>query len=104
MSCHRVVPGGIVVSLRLTPRAGHDSLDGIGRLSDGSDVAIAHVRALPAEGAANKALIAILAKALRVPKSAVKIVAGASARLKQIRIAGDAPLLSGKIAGLPRIL
>ena len=103
MSCHRVVPGGIVVSLRLTLRAGHDSLDGIGRLSNGSDVAVAHVRALPAEGAANKALIAILAKALKVPKSALSIVAGAGARLKQIRIAGDAQALSGKIAEWPRI-
>ena len=103
MPCHRVVPGGIAVSVRLTPKAAQNSLDGVGRLAEGSDVAIAHVRALPVDGAANKALIAVLAKALKVPKSAVTIVAGASSRLKQIRIAGDARLLSGYIDAWRRI-
>ena len=97
MPCHRVVPGGIVVSVRLTPKAAHDSFDGIARLADGSDVAVARVRALPANGAANRALIVVFAKALKVPKSAITIVAGAGSRLKQIKIAGDAALLSGDI-------
>ena len=46
---------------------------------------------MSARGEANKALIAFLANAFKVPKSAIEIVAGASARPKQIRRAGDVP-------------
>jgi uncharacterized protein (TIGR00251 family) len=99
MACYRVVPGGVVLSVRLTPRAGRDCVDGVGRLSDGREVAVAHIRAVPADGAANKALVALLAKTLRVPKSAVSIVAGGAARLKQVRIDGDTRALSAMIDG-----
>jgi hypothetical protein len=99
MACYRVVPGGVVLAVRLTPRAARDVVDGIGRLSDGREVAVVHIRAVPAEGAANKALIALLAKTLDVPKSAVSIVAGGAARLKQVRIDGDTHALSAMIDG-----
>ena len=68
-------------------------------LSDGRAVALVRVRALPAEGEANAALTALLAKRLRVPKSAVTIAAGHSARLKQVRIAGDPDALAREIDG-----
>ncbi len=89
MSCYRAEPDAIVLTLRLTPRAGRDAIDGIGVLADGQAVALAHVRAVPADGAANKALVALLAKVFRRPKSAIHITAGASARVKQVRITGE---------------
>jgi uncharacterized protein YggU (UPF0235/DUF167 family) len=89
MACYRVEPGAIVVTVRLTPRADRDAVEGIGILADGQAVVRARVRAVPEDGAANKALIALLAKALRRPKSAIELVGGASARIKQLRIAGD---------------
>jgi uncharacterized protein YggU (UPF0235/DUF167 family) len=69
-------------------------------------VALIRVRALPAEGEANAALTGLLAKRLRVPKSAVTIAAGHSARVKQVRIAGDPDALAREIdawasAGMP---
>lgn len=97
MACYRVVPGGVVLSVRLTPRAARDVVDGIGRLSDGREVTVVHIRAVPSEGAANTSLVALLAKTLRVPKSAVRIVAGGAARLKQVRIDGDTKALSAMI-------
>jgi len=97
MACYRVVPGGVVLAVRLTPRASRDVVDGIGRLSDGREVAVVHIRAVPSEGAANNSLVALLAKTLRVPKSAVSIVAGGAARLKQVRIDGDTKALSAMI-------
>jgi uncharacterized protein YggU (UPF0235/DUF167 family) len=57
-------------------------------------VLAARVRAAPSEGAANAALLALLAKTLRVPKSALTLVAGESARLKRIHIRGDAVALA----------
>jgi uncharacterized protein (TIGR00251 family) len=87
----------VLISVRLTPRAGRDSIDDVGALSDGRAVARVRVRALPSEGEANVALIALLAKRLRVPKSAVTIAAGHNARLKQVRIAGDPAALAREI-------
>lgn len=103
MACHRPVPGGLVVAVRLTPRAARDSIDGVGRLADGSEVLQVRVRAVPAEGAANRALVLILSKALKVPKSAVAIVAGGAARLKQVRIEGDPTSLSHTIETWRRV-
>jgi len=42
----------------------------------------------PADGEANAAIIACLARAFRVAKSAVKIIRGASSRRKTVRIDG----------------
>ena len=66
-------------------------------LSDGRAVAQVKVRALPSEGEANAALVALIAKRLRLPKSAVTIAAGHSARLKQVRIVGDPAALAREI-------
>jgi uncharacterized protein (TIGR00251 family) len=98
-SCYRREAGGLLLSVRLTPRAGRDAVDGVGALSDGRAVAQVRVRALPAEGEANAALTTLLAKRLRVPKSAVTIAAGHSARVKQVRIAGDPDVLAREIDG-----
>ncbi len=96
----RVGAGHVVLAVRLTPRAGRDGIDGIAMLSDGSKVVAAHVRAVPDKGAANEALVALLAKSLHVPKSAVAIIAGHTARLKQVRIDGDPQVLTRKLGAL----
>lgn len=102
MGCYRVEPGAVVLTVRLTPKAQRDSLDGIGALSDGRAVALARVRAVPDKGQANRALVELLAKSLGVPKSAIEVIAGATARLKQVRIAGEPRALSGMIDAWPR--
>jgi uncharacterized protein (TIGR00251 family) len=91
---------GIVVAVRLTPKGGRDAIDGIATLADGQMVLKMRVRAAPSEGEANAALTGLLAKALRVPPRSVGIVAGASARIKRVRIEGNGPAL---IAALEKI-
>ena len=71
MACYRVEPGAIVLTVRLTPKADRDAIDGIGVLADGRAVAQVRVRALPEDGAANAALVALIAKTFGRPKSAV---------------------------------
>jgi len=100
-SSYRRDPNGILLFVRLTPRGGRDCIDGVGALSDGRAVALARVRALPAGGEANAALAALLARHLRVPKSAVTIVAGHAARVKQVRIEGDPAALAREIDSWP---
>lgn len=97
---YRHLPNGISLSVRLTPRASRDRLDGIATLSDGRKVVAARVRAVPDKGAANRALAALIAKSLDVPKSAVAVIAGHAARLKQVRIDGDPQELTRKLGAL----
>ena len=99
MACYRVAPGGIVLSIRLTPGADRDAVEGVGALADGRALALVRVRARPHDGEANAALVKLLAKTFRRPKSAIEIVSGAGARVKDLRIAGDATDLAAIVAG-----
>jgi uncharacterized protein YggU (UPF0235/DUF167 family) len=76
------------LAVRLTPRAASDRLDGWSRDEAGRPVLNARVRAAPVEGEANAALEALLARALFRPKSAVRVIKGGSARVKQVEIDG----------------
>ena len=85
---------GILVTVRLTPKGGRDAIDGVQELSDGSMVLKARVRAAPSEGAANAALLRLIAQALDVAPREVTLAAGASARIKRLKIAGDGAKLA----------
>jgi uncharacterized protein (TIGR00251 family) len=92
-----IVPAGLVVIVRLTPKGGRDEVGGIETLADGRMVLKARVRAAPTEGQANTALIALLAKTLDVARSKVTLAAGESARIKRIAIEGDGKLLAARL-------
>lgn len=74
--------------MRLTPAGGADRIDGVARDEKGQLYLKARVRAAPEHGEANKALEALLAKALGVPKSKVQVARGTTARLKTIEAEG----------------
>ena len=79
--------------VRLTPKAGHDAIDGVGQLADGRCVLKVRVRAAASEGEANAALVRLIARALGVAPREVTLTAGASTRIKRLAIAGaGAPL------------
>jgi uncharacterized protein YggU (UPF0235/DUF167 family) len=77
-----------MLAVRLTPRGGRDAIDGIEQLSDGRRLLMVRVRAAASEGEANAALTKLIAKTLGVPSRDVSLTAGASARLKRVRVAG----------------
>lgn len=58
------------------------------------------VAAVPDKGRANAAAIALLAKALATPKSSIALVAGETARLKTVAIAGDGAVLAERLTAL----
>jgi len=58
------------------------------------------VAAVPDKGKANAAVVTLLAKALDVPKSAIAVTSGETARLKTVRIAGDPGALVAALAKL----
>lgn len=90
----------VLVDVRLTPKASKDDIDGIETLSDGRPVLKARVRAVPEKGAANKALTQLIAKSLGLPKSAVTLDTGSTARLKTLRITGQADSIEASLSGL----
>ncbi len=73
-------------AVRVTPNSSRDALVGAIATADGRSALSVRLTARPVEGAANKALIAYLAKLLKVPKSAVRIVGGQSNRLKLVEV------------------
>ena len=76
------------LAVRLTPGAAADRIDGWDVDAEGRPVLKVRVRARPVEGEANAALVQLLAKALRVPKSAVALARGGQSRTKIISVAG----------------
>jgi uncharacterized protein YggU (UPF0235/DUF167 family) len=86
------------VRVRVTPRGGRDAIEGIDIMSDGQRVLKVRVRAVPEDGAANEAVRRLLAKALRLPASAIRLEAGATARLKTFVMVGDAQDLTARLA------
>jgi uncharacterized protein (TIGR00251 family) len=74
---------GIVLAVRVIPRAGRSGLAGI---RDGA--LLVRLAAAPVEGAANDELVETLARALDVPKRSVTIVTGARSRSKRVHVAG----------------
>jgi uncharacterized protein (TIGR00251 family) len=72
-----------LLTIRVIPRASRSGVDG---MRDGAIVV--RLNAPPVDGAANQALIDVLAIALDVPKRSVSIVSGERARLKRVRVDG----------------
>jgi uncharacterized protein YggU (UPF0235/DUF167 family) len=87
---------GISIALRVTPRGGRDDIDGLETLADGRTVLKMRVRAIAGGGKANRAATELIAKALGVPRAKVRILSGATSRLKQIAVDGD-PAKLGEI-------
>jgi uncharacterized protein YggU (UPF0235/DUF167 family) len=90
----------------VTPRGGADRIDGLGADADGEVFLRLRVSAVAEKGKANDAVVKLLAKAWRVPRSSLAIVAGETDRNKVVAVAGDADELAARIgswlAALPR--
>jgi len=80
--------------VRVTPRGAEDAV------APGPDgVPLVRVAAVPADGKANAAVCRVVADALGVPKRAVRVVAGASARVKTLEVEGADPRAVRRLTG-----
>ena len=100
MSSISVHADHIRLSIKLTPNGGRNAIDGIETDAEGNAFLKARVSAVPEDGKANKALITLLSKKLRVPKSSISFISGETARKKILRIDGDPEDLKMKIESL----
>lgn len=74
------------INVRVTPRSSKPGIGGWRAGPDGREELEVRIAAAPAEGAANDALIRLLAGALGVPKSRLSIAAGQTSRHKRIAV------------------
>jgi uncharacterized protein YggU (UPF0235/DUF167 family) len=74
--------------VRLIPRGGKDLLEGWEMDGLGRTVLKARVASIPSEGQANASLITLIASALGVSPSKVRITKGRRSRLKTLEIEG----------------
>lgn len=88
---------GLLVDLRLQPAASRDRVDGPTALDDGAVVLKVRVAAAPEGGKANGALIKLLAKTWKLPKSSLHLVAGQTVRRKTLLVSGDAVALRRRL-------
>lgn len=91
---------GVTLFVRLTPKSARDAVEGVEATDDGRAHLKARVRAVPEDGKANAALEKLLAKWLGIAARDVSIGAGATSRLKQVKISGDPEALALKLAAL----
>lgn len=96
----RTVADGLELTLKVTPNAGRDNLEGTELRDDGSAVLRVRVAAVPDKGKANKSVIALVAARFGLAKSLVTLVSGETARLKRVHIEGAPEDLSIKAAKL----
>ena len=77
---------GVEIDVRVVPRAGKSAIAGErdGRM-------LIRVAAPPVEGAANDAIIELLARLLDCPRRAVRIVSGEKSRSKRLSVDGVTP-------------
>jgi hypothetical protein len=80
---HSIRDGRLVFKVHVVPRSSRSEVAG-----EHNGSLRVRVSAPPVEGAANKELTELLAKAFKVSRGAVNILSGQSSRLKQVSIEG----------------
>jgi uncharacterized protein len=86
VSVLRETPGGVLLSVRVIPRARRSELAG-----RRGDALLVRLAAPPVDGAANAALIEWLSDFFAMPRTRVTIVAGERSRDKVVRLDGVTP-------------
>jgi len=103
LSPFAAVADGVVVAIKLTPRAKGAGIDGVVAAAAGvKPTAFLKVRvaAAPEAGKANDELIALLARAWRLKRGDLRLIAGRADRTKRIHVAGDPAQLLPRLTAL----
>jgi len=74
------------IAIHVTPRAAKPGIVGWRKGADGREELEIRVSEAPADGAANAAVVKLLAKALGISRSQVVIAAGATSRHKRVEL------------------
>ncbi len=93
------VADGVRVTLRATPGGSRNAVTGFADTASGGKALKVSVTVVAEAGKANEAVIKLLAKLWRLPKSSFTLVAGTSDRNKIIHLSGDPEALMAMLTG-----
>ncbi len=100
----QIKPEGLVLHIKLIPKASKDALLRIDMDADGKNYIRATVTAIPEKGKANASLVKLLSKKLGLPKTSISLIAGNQARQKTVLITGDGDALKNIITEKLKVL
>ena len=86
-----------VLAIRVTPRSAKPGIGGWRAAADGREELEVRVAEAPADGAANEAVLKLLAAALGVRRSELAIISGETSRHKRIAIPFDIAEARGRL-------
>ncbi|HUE86770.1 MAG TPA: DUF167 domain-containing protein [Vicinamibacterales bacterium] len=92
----RDAPDGVVIAIKVIPRAGNTAIAGTR-----DNALLIRLAAAPVDGAANSALVALLARILGVPARQIAVVAGEKSRSKRVKVVGVSAEAVRQRLGLP---
>ncbi len=85
----RTNPGGLELMVRVTPRGGRDAFEALGVDASGRGYWQVRVRVPPEKGAANRAVLVLIADMLGVSHGDIRLLSGETSRIKRLQISGD---------------
>jgi uncharacterized protein len=88
-----------LLAIKVTARSAKPGIGGWRAGADGREELEVRVAAAPADGAANEAVVKLLAEALGISRAEVRIVSGASSRHKRVAIPFDLAEARRRIGG-----
>jgi uncharacterized protein (TIGR00251 family) len=88
-----------IIAVRVTPRSAKPGIGGWRAEADGREQLEVRVAEAPADGAANEAVVKLLAKALGISRAEVRIVSGQAARHKRVAIPFEAGEARRRLGG-----
>jgi hypothetical protein len=86
-----------ILAIRVTPRSAKPGIGGWREGADGREELEIRVAEAPTDGAANDAVVKLLAKALGVSRSELSIISGAASRHKRVAIPFDVIEARGRL-------
>jgi hypothetical protein len=88
-----------ILAIRVTPRSARPGIGGWREGADGRGELEVRVAEAPADGAANAAVVKLLAKTLGISRSEVSIISGAASRHKRIAVPFELDELRRRLGG-----
>ena len=98
VSCLRPHASGVVVDIKLTPKAARDAIGRVDADVDGRGWLRVSVTTVPEKGKANAHLLKFLSKKWKLPKSQLLLISGDISRYKSILILGEPAALTNALS------
>jgi len=100
VTCLRPHADGVIVDIKLTPKAARDAMGKIVEDDEGRGWLKVSVTTVPEKGKANAHLIKFLSKKWKLPKSRLLLISGDTARYKSILILGETTALISAVSAM----